>query len=337
MVKSGHFSIFFVISFCWLYLNELNAQTVMTFKPSKDNSLIEKSDGSRSNGSGPLFFVGRVGTMSNAQPPIRRGLIAFDLTGSIPEGATITNVTLTLNMSRSQNSSNRNITLNRLSADWGEGASSSSTGQGAVSATDDATWLHRFFNTESWTTQGGDFSGTASATAAVGGTGSYTWGSTTEMVADVQDWLDSPANNFGWIILGDEETSQSVKGFSTKEGSTPTMLTVTFTPPTSVEDRDNAIPSQFSLKQNFPNPFNPSTVINYSIPQSLNSSQIKLEIFNLLGQNVITLVDAKQVAGEHSIQWDGKDEAGNLITSGVYLYRLKTESFVEMRKMMFIR
>lgn len=336
MVKFGQFSIFFVISFCWLYLNELNAQTVMTFKPSKDNSLIEKSDGSRSNGSGPLFFVGKVGTMARAQPPIRRGLIAFDLVGSIPEGATITNVILTLNMSKSQNSNNRNITLNRLSADWGEGTSNSSQGNGDASATNDATWLHRFFDTEQWTNQGGDFSGTASATAAVGATGSYTWGSTTEMVADVQDWLDNPANNFGWIILGDEATSQSVKGFSTKEGSTPPMLTVTFTPPTSVENSEG-FPEQFSLAQNFPNPFNPSTVINYTIPQSLNSLQVKLEIFNLLGQKVITLVDAKQVAGEHSIQWAGKNEAGNLVTSGVYLYRLKAESFVEMRKMMFIR
>jgi len=185
-------------------------------------------------------------------------------------------------------------------------------------------------------TRGAIFSGTASATAAVGGTGSYTWGSTTEMVADVQDWLDSPANNFGWIILGDEATSQSVKGFSTKEGSTPPMLTVTFTPPTSVENSEG-FPEQFSLAQNFPNPFNPSTVINYTIPQSLNSLQVKLEIFNLLGQKVITLVDAKQVAGDHSIQWDGNNEAGNLISSGVYLYRLKAEHFVEMRKMMFIR
>jgi len=336
MLKCWHSSIFFVISFCLLCLNELNGQT-MTFNPSKDNTLIERSDGSRSNGSGSRFFVGRVGTNSNAQPPIRRGLIAFDLVGTIPEGATITNVTLTLNMSRSQNSSSRNITFNRLSADWGEGTSSSSQGLGAASATDDATWLHRFFDTEFWTNQGGDFSGTASAIAAVGGTGSYTWGSTTKMVADVQDWLDNPANNFGWIILGDEETSQSVKGFSTKEGSTPPMLTVTFTPPTSVEDRDNAIPSQFSLKQNFPNPFNPSTVINYTIPQALNSLQVNLEIFNLLGQKVKTLVDAKQVAGEHSMQWNGKNESGNLVTSGIYLYRLKAESFVEMRKMMYIR
>ena len=157
------------------------------------------------------------------------------------------------------------------------------------------------------------------------------------MVADVQDWLDNPTNNFGWIILGDEETSHSVKAFSTKEGSTPPMLTVTFTPPTSVEDSDNAIPSQFSLKQNYPNPFNPSTVINYTIPQALNSSKVTLEIFNLLGQKVKTLVDVKQVAGEHSIQWDGKNEAGNLVTSGIYLYRLKAESFIEMRKMTFIR
>ena len=67
MLKCWHSSIFFVISFCLLCLNELNGQT-MTFNPSKDNSLIEKSDGSRSNGSGPLFFVGRVGTMARAHP-----------------------------------------------------------------------------------------------------------------------------------------------------------------------------------------------------------------------------------------------------------------------------
>jgi len=78
-------------------------------------------------------------------------------------------------------------------------------------------------------------------------------------------------------------------------------------------------------------------VINYTIPQALNSLQVNLEIFNLLGQKVKTLVEAKQVAGEHSMQWNGKNESGNLVTSGIYLYRLKAESFVEMRKMMYIR
>ena len=159
------------------------------------------------------------------------------------------------------------------------------------------------------------------------------------MLADVQDWVDNPSGNFGWILIGNESTTSTVKRFASKDNpvmASQPALTVKFTDPTSVEGTDG-LPIDFRLAQNFPNPFNPSTVINYTIPQALNSLQVNLEIFNLLGQKVKTLVDAKQVAGEHSIQWNGKNESGNLVTSGVYLYRLKAESFVEMRKMMYIR
>jgi len=334
MVKCGNSSIVFVISFCLLCLNELNGQTVMTFKPSKDNTLFFSTDGNASNGAGPHFFVGTIRTGN-----IRRGILAFDVS-AIPQGALVTEVTLTMKVSNAQGGA-QDIGLYRVPADWGEAGSMATgpgLGQPAPAQTGDATWLHRFFNSASWTFPGGDFSFTMSASQSVTGTGSYTWGSTSEMIADGQLWVDNPDTNFGWIVMGNEGANQTAKRFDSKEHPTEAsrpVLTVTYTA-TSVENPEG-LPEQFTLAQNFPNPFNPSTVINYTIPQSLNSSQVTLEIFNLLGQGVKTLVDVKQVAGEYSIQWNGKNEAGNSVPSGIYFYSLKIENFVKMRKMTFIR
>ena len=342
MVKLSCFSIVLVIIFCSTFLNVLNAQTVMTFKPSKDNTLYETNvDGSlKSNGEGQQLFGGRVGTLPEGDGKIRRALLAFDVS-AIPSGSRIDSVALTLNMNKGPSAFSELIELYWVTADWGEGSSDAPAeeGKGASPQNDDATWVHSFFDTTLWVRPGGDFAAGVSAGQNVGVTGPYTWGSTAQMLADVQDWVDNPSGNFGWILIGNENTTSTVKRFASKDNpvmASQPALTVKFTDPTSVEGTDG-LPIDFRLAQNFPNPFNPSTVINYTIPQSLNSLQVKLEIFNLLGQKVITLVDAKQVAGEHSIQWDGKNEAGNLVASGVYLYRLKAENFVEMSKMMFIR
>jgi len=84
------------------------------------------------------------------------------------------------------------------------------------------------------------------------------------------------------------------------------------------------------LEQNYPNPFNPSTVIKYSISAK---SQVKLEIFNLLGQRVGSLVNEVQEAGYHEIIW----AAASNIGSGVYYYRLRAGSFVETKKLILLR
>lgn len=88
-------------------------------------------------------------------------------------------------------------------------------------------------------------------------------------------------------------------------------------------------PEIFALFQNYPNPFNPQTEISFHLPES---SYITLEIFNTLGQKVVTLVDGKGEAGRYRITWDGTG-----FTSGVYFYRLATGNFVETRKMLMIR
>jgi hypothetical protein len=92
---------------------------------------------------------------------------------------------------------------------------------------------------------------------------------------------------------------------------------------------EESIPLNFSLEQNFPNPFNPTTTIRYSIPER---SFVKLKVFNLLGQQIATLVDKEQSIGTYTIQW----EASNF-PSGVYLYSLQTNDFVETKKLILLK
>ena len=183
--------------------------------PSRDNTLIEEASGALSNGAGPVFHAGRVGM--NGGGLRRRGVVAFDVAGSVPAGATVERAFLTLHVAAS-NTGDRTIGVHPLTSDWGEGTSFAAGGTGAASTQDDATWLHTFYPASNWTTPGGDFVAGASATATVGGIGSYTWTSSA-LVADVQGWLDYPSTNHGWILLGDETTTQTVKGFDSRESA----------------------------------------------------------------------------------------------------------------------
>jgi hypothetical protein len=199
--------------------------------PRKDNTLYEDTTGSRSNGAGQHFFAGN--TDSGAA---RRGAVAFDIAGNLPAGATINSVTLTLNMSRTSADTPQSIGLHKLLADWGEGISDASGNEGSGIATTpgDATWIHRFFDTDLWVEPGGDFAPSASASLPVAGIGSYTWGPTPEMAADAQGWLDDPASNFGWLLRGNEDENGTAKRFATKENEVPEsrpVLTIEFTPP----------------------------------------------------------------------------------------------------------
>jgi len=205
----------------------LASALTISIMPSKDNTLYEydPAEGDHSNGAGFHFFAG-----TTAMGELRRGVLAFDIAGSIPPGSTITAVSLSLNMSRTLLETARTVELHKLLADWGEGTSHApgEEGDGAPATTNDATWRHRFFDTIFWTMQGGDFSATVSASQSVGVIGPYTW-SSAEMVADVQSWLDNPASNFGWLVLGDESTSATTKRFDTRESASPPVLTIEFT------------------------------------------------------------------------------------------------------------
>jgi len=102
-----------------------------------------------------------------------------------------------------------------------------------------------------------------------------------------------------------------------------------------VNDEGAAIPTMFFLADNYPNPFNPSTSISFGLPKD---SFVKLEVFNLLGQKVKTLLAGNQRAGYKQIVWDGRDGAGKAVASGVYFYRLATDGdFEQTKKMLLVK
>ncbi len=103
---------------------------------------------------------------------------------------------------------------------------------------------------------------------------------------------------------------------------------------TSVDAVITETPDNFTLLQNYPNPFNAGTVIEYNLPQA---AHVKLTIYNLQGQKVATLVDERQNANVHRVKWSGRDSADQQVATGVYFYRLSTDQFVTMNKMIFMQ
>ncbi len=198
---------------------------IVSLAPVKDNTLYEVTEPDRttkgsfeylSNGIGQHLFVGRTTQQVNT---LRRALVAFDVAAALPAGATINSVTLEMTMTQTI-SGDEPVSLHRALADWGEGLSEATLGGGgggAPAEPGDATWIHTFFDTDFWTTQGGDFAALASATQQVGGEATYVWGSTAGMVADAQDWLDNPSTNFGWVVVGNEAALGTAKRFGSRE------------------------------------------------------------------------------------------------------------------------
>ncbi|HKK20335.1 MAG TPA: FG-GAP-like repeat-containing protein, partial [candidate division Zixibacteria bacterium] len=103
----------------------------------------------------------------------------------------------------------------------------------------------------------------------------------------------------------------------------------------SVDDVTNEgnLPIRFALGQNYPNPFNPETHIRFSLPEA---SQVKVEVFNTLGQSVMVLVDEYLSAGDKEITWNGVNASGRKVASGVYLYRLTTNRFTDSKSMVLL-
>lgn len=194
---------------------------VVQINPSKDNTLYEMPDGSlddNSNGEGIHCFSGHTGFDLT-----RRAVMAFDIASYVPAGAYISGATLTLYMSQTNAfAPAATVSMQRLTADWGEGASNAplEEGQGEPAAPGDATWKHTFYPGSLWSSEGGDFSATASASTLVDQVGTYSW-SSAQLAADVQDMLDNPGGNYGWILVGDESQPMTSKRFDTREVTVP--------------------------------------------------------------------------------------------------------------------
>ena len=105
---------------------------------------------------------------------------------------------------------------------------------------------------------------------------------------------------------------------------------------TSVENKKIIQPSKFKLEQNYPNPFNPKTEIQYQI-SSDNMTAVSLKIFNLNGQEIRTLINRNHIAGNYQISWDGKDNFGRTVSSGIYLYRLTVGNITETKRLVLMK
>ncbi|HPF13537.1 MAG: DNRLRE domain-containing protein [Planctomycetes bacterium] len=208
-------------------------QTVV-LTPQQDNTLyfsINPPTGTLSNGSGTRIFCGATQTGD-----ARRMLLQFDIASAIPAGSTINSVTL--NLTAVQLSSGGPVTMqtvHRVTQAWGEGASIASGGQGGgtTAVPGDATWLHAMSPSTFWTTAGGDFDASPSATMAINAPGSSNTSSST-MASDVQGWLDTPVANFGWLIKDTAELPASSIAFSSREGTQGPTLTVDYTAPANI-------------------------------------------------------------------------------------------------------
>jgi len=146
-------------------------------------------------------------------------------------------------------------------------------------------------------------------------------------------WLSTTSyklsSSLGQSITGDQSgaTQKLYTGFWNP-------WVVTMSPVEQEEDDFASLPQVFDLRQNYPNPFNPTTVIEYALPKS---SQVKIQIYNVLGQRVRNLVDERQEPGYKMINWDGKDDQGNEVSSGIYFYRIVAGDFVKCKKMTLLQ
>jgi len=140
------------------------------------------------------------------------------------------------------------------------------------------------------------------------------------------DYLDSELS-----VLGAYAYYVTATDFSEQEGEISNEYSILIT---GLDGLSGAIPKVFALDQNFPNPFNPTTRINYQLPIAGN---VVVEVYNLRGEIVTTLVDENMQAGFHSVEWNGLTSSGNQISSGVYLYRIQAGDFNKVRKMIMLK
>lgn len=202
----------------------VQAWPTIELEPVQDNTLYETAIDSggnqieRSNGQGDFLFVGRTGFDGGFKR--RRAVLKFDL-GAVPEGAILLRVKVTLYQAKAAPGSPPvSISLFPLAQEWGEGESDAIApeGQGDFAAEGDATWHHRLFPDSLWDAAGGSFNLASSASVTVGeDAGYFTWECTVGLLADVQAWQDDPAVNFGWIIVGGEDSGQSAHKFYSRE------------------------------------------------------------------------------------------------------------------------
>jgi hypothetical protein len=191
----------------------------------------------------------------------------------------------------------------------------------------------------------------------------YTYDGTNEVLEvsylwEVSDWMESDVDTMKWdgdLMIEDvhldlismmlyhtlfyydghgNEIENVYQRFDDPDWTNETRNVYVYAAGLAVAIENQPLPSVFELKQNYPNPFNPVTAIRYSLHRP---SQVDIVVFNVLGQEVRTLESGIQSAGTYETGWDGTDQAGVKVASGIYFYRIKAGDFTETRKMVLLK
>jgi hypothetical protein len=141
-------------------------------------------------------------------------------------------------------------------------------------------------------------------------------------------------DRFGNCFLSGHVGSDSHFGDSTLSGASDNIFLARITPAAISGAIGQPWKAPFLLYPNYPNPFNPSTGIRYRLSEAAN---VSVKMYNLLGQEVRTLIREYQTQGEHTVVWDGTDHRGRQVATGVYIYRVQAGGHVQSRKMLLLR
>jgi hypothetical protein len=138
-----------------------------------------------------------------------------------------------------------------------------------------------------------------------------------------------------WLILDDKSKMHLEDGSAINLPDGVTSARLVIGNESYLKDNESiVVPKAFALEQNYPNPFNPITTIKFALPEP---SSVRLEIYNLLGQRVTTLIDKELPAGDYSAVWEGTDDIGQPVASGMYLYKIEAGKYKASKKMMLLK
>ncbi len=303
----------------------------------KDNTLYQLNTGSLSNGKGSLF----VGVTN--QFLIRRSVLQFSFDGLTVDISKVDSVKLRMSPTLfSPGAAPMTMQIHALGKEWGEGTSfaTGAGGSGAASTMDDATWIHAKFPNVNWTTAGGDFSSTVLSDFTVRIVDQVVMSRHADSFMDaVENWILNPETNFGIIVKNeDEDTQQQAVRFASRETATspasrPVLLiyhrdAIT----TSIDGVREPHPERSegpALLSNYPNPFNPSTEIRWTMDVG---RETRIAVYDVLGREVKILVDGMMPSGQHSITFDA---AG--LPSGMYVVVLESGGMRDVRKITLLK
>ncbi len=145
---------------------------------------------------------------------------------------------------------------------------------------------------------------------------------------------DAPPADHAWRLEANNVNGEHVVTFVHSTNFTDIQWPGSSTNVADDDDSQLGLPREFELSPNYPNPFNPETNIRFALP---NTAEVKLEIYNLLGQRVRLLVSGLYNSGVHTARWDGKDDAGRSLGSGVYFYRIEAGQFNKTQRMVMMK